>query len=82
MPRFQIWVEGFEVPAVKNRGVPGRVSAHKLGEADAASFEEACNELCGDVEFQHTHGHYDPEKRTVLGHRLLDSEAGARRAFG
>ena len=75
MKVFQIWTEGFA--ATGEHG-----AAYKMGAAKAESFEEACQLVCGEAEFQKRHGTFDPESLSVWGCRLFDNEKDARKGFG
>jgi len=66
---FQVWREGY-------RATGDRDGAHKMGDAVADSFEEACQAVLeGDKSF-------DPKRLTWWGCRLYPSEALARKQFG
>ena len=67
--RYEIWSEGYA--ATGERG-----EAIKIGEAEAESFQEACNTLLRE------NGLYDSARLTYWGCRLFDNEADARKLFG
>lgn len=75
---FQIWSEGYLVSGME--GIPEK--ARMLAEVEAETFQEACDKLCGDQDWQRLHGNYNAERLTVWGCRLFDNETDARKSFG
>lgn len=69
MNHYEVWCEGF---AATGESAPAR----KMGEIDAATFQEACDYiLSGDP-------YYNPTTLTHWGCRLFPDETSARKAFG
>lgn len=75
MQIFEIWSEGYDVPECKS-------GAKKLGQAEAETFQEACNIFCSSLHWQERNGFYDSKRLTIWGCRLFDNEIDARRSFG
>ena len=73
--KWEIWMEGYMVSGME--GVPGE--AQKIGEVEAATFQEACDRINSLRGWQ---GRYDRDRLTVWGCSLYDNEAAARRSFG
>ena len=69
LPVHEVWREGYRITGESE-------GARKLGEAQAATFAEACDIVCCDV------GPYDAKTGRVWGCRLFNNEADARKAFG
>ena len=69
LPVHEVWREGYRITGESEGAV-------KLGEAQAATFKEACDIVC------RCYTNYDPMRRTVWGCRLFNNEADARKAFG
>ena len=66
---FQVWREGYRITGNWDH-------ARMMGEAEAATFEEACQiVLEGDEDF-------DPERLTTWACRLYPTETLAREYFG
>lgn len=65
---FQVWREGYVCTG-------NRDDARCLGEAEADSFEEACQIVLGDEET------FNPERLTLWACRLFPSETLAREGF-
>ena len=76
--KFEIWSEGYLATGME--GIPEK--ARMLAEVEADSFQEACDKLCSDPDWQRRYGNYNPERLTVWGCRLFDNEADARKSFG
>ena len=69
LPVHEVWREGYRITGESDGAV-------KLGEAQADTFEEACDIVCrGKAD-------YDAKTRRVWGCRLFNNEADARRLFG
>jgi hypothetical protein len=68
--KYQVWMEGFLVTGME--GIPAQASL--VGEADADSFQEACNIVCGWMP--------DYDGSRVWGCRLFDNRIDAQKTFG
>jgi hypothetical protein len=66
---YEVWEEGY---IITGNSAP----AHKRGEVEATSFQEACDILLKD------NTDYNSERLTVWGCKLYDNEADARKSFG
>jgi len=73
MPKFDIWVEGYEVTGNKSE-------ARLVGTAEADTFAEACAALMSLPPWND--GNFNPEQLTYWGCRLFDNEPDARKAYG
>lgn len=69
MKEYAVWSEGYRVS-----GAEGTARLH--GSAVAASFQEACDMVLGEL------SQYDRSTRTYWGCRLFDNEQEARASFG
>ena len=69
LPMHEVWREGYRITGESE-------CAFKLGEAQAATFEEACDIVCSGK------ADYDANRLTVWGCRLFNNEADARRFAG
>lgn len=66
---YQVWMEGARIQG-------GSFTAHKVGEIEASSFQEACDKLCDK------HSTYDRVNLINWGCGLYDNETDARKNFG
>ena len=69
LPVHEVWREGYRITGASD-------GAMKLGEAQAATFAEACDIVC------RSNVDYDSRTRRVWGCELFSNEADARRSFG
>lgn len=69
--KFAVWSEGY-------RATGDESSAQFHGEAEAASFEDACYALLGDRIDKHRY----MGCLAIWGCRLFDNETDARRTYG
>jgi hypothetical protein len=68
MPKFNVWVEGYQD------------EARLVGTVEAPTFADACADLMSKPPWND--GNFDREKLTYWGCGLFDNEADARKAFG
>lgn len=70
--KWEVWREGYYASGCE--GTPAK--AHKYGEIEAESFQQACELLLADNQ------DFDPKGLNVWGCRLFDNEIDARESFG
>jgi len=73
MSNFKVWMEGYSVTGDSSQ-------AQLLGEAEAETFEEAC-EIVVKNSFG-LHLFYNKDRNTVWGCRLFNNKSDASKSFG